>query len=385
MVNCAASSWGWRSTPTAASMPRRAIPGASPLDWNGTRRRSIDLNQGGFDDSYTGDLALDAERGILYAVDQANFRVAVIDAALAAGAGFRARGPAAVRAGAFAGPAQALRHQPRACSNTRRSPAPTRKQAREHRPAVPGLRIPQPRSRRGRRARRPPAARCRCPGWAIRTSREANSLAVVDVSDPAAPKVETFIRTGPAVRRGESRAAAARRAWLAAADRVFVSNANDDSITVIDAAHQPRRGGNPHPHSRAWRTCAACCPSGMALPRNIRLAAGGRGRHQCRRRDRHAPASASSGTFRRRGFPRAWRSMATPSSWPTRGATARGRTSRVAACSVRAAGDRSRSFPLPRPDDLDAPDRAGDARPTASSRRTARPPAAARTASATWS
>src|ERR1035437_1431374 len=53
------------------------------FDWNGAtpngRRRTIDLNQKGYDDSYTGDLALDSERGMLYVVDQANFRVAVID------------------------------------------------------------------------------------------------------------------------------------------------------------------------------------------------------------------------------------------------------------------------------------------------------------------
>jgi YVTN family beta-propeller protein len=36
-------------------------------------------SQGEFKDSYTGDLALDAERNILYVVDQANFRVAVVD------------------------------------------------------------------------------------------------------------------------------------------------------------------------------------------------------------------------------------------------------------------------------------------------------------------
>ncbi|MGH9627885.1 MAG: YncE family protein, partial [Bryobacteraceae bacterium] len=39
----------------------------------------VNLNTGGFQDSYTGDLAFDARRGLLYAVDQANFRVAVID------------------------------------------------------------------------------------------------------------------------------------------------------------------------------------------------------------------------------------------------------------------------------------------------------------------
>ena len=50
------------------------------FDWSSARRRVINLNQDGFNDSYTGDLAFDAERNILYAVDQANFRVAVIDA-----------------------------------------------------------------------------------------------------------------------------------------------------------------------------------------------------------------------------------------------------------------------------------------------------------------
>ena len=43
------------------------------------RRRAIDLNQKDYDDSYTGDLALDSEHNLLYVVDQANFRIAVID------------------------------------------------------------------------------------------------------------------------------------------------------------------------------------------------------------------------------------------------------------------------------------------------------------------
>src|SRR5205814_990975 len=51
----------------------------SYFDTNGERRRSIDLNQGGFADSYSADLALDTERNVLYVIDQANFRVAVVD------------------------------------------------------------------------------------------------------------------------------------------------------------------------------------------------------------------------------------------------------------------------------------------------------------------
>ena len=40
----------------------------SLYDWNAERRRAIDLNRNGFDDSYTGDLAYDAERNILYVI-----------------------------------------------------------------------------------------------------------------------------------------------------------------------------------------------------------------------------------------------------------------------------------------------------------------------------
>src|SRR5947208_275149 len=40
----------------------------------------VKLNQGGYRDSYTGDLAFDAARGLLFVVDQANFRLAIVDA-----------------------------------------------------------------------------------------------------------------------------------------------------------------------------------------------------------------------------------------------------------------------------------------------------------------
>ena len=98
--------------------PRKAIPGVSVCSiGSAARRRSIDFNQGDFKDSYTGDLALDAERGMLYVVDQANFRVAVVDLEIPPGDRFRARGAPAVRAGALARPQNALRDQRRACSS----------------------------------------------------------------------------------------------------------------------------------------------------------------------------------------------------------------------------------------------------------------------------
>src|SRR5208283_1614539 len=64
---------------------------------------------------------------------------------------------------------------------------------------------------------------------------ESNSLCVVDVSDPAAAKVAAFIRTGVPFGRN-SDGGSSPAGLLATADRVFVSNAGNDSITVIDAA-----------------------------------------------------------------------------------------------------------------------------------------------------
>ncbi|MBV9503845.1 MAG: hypothetical protein JO323_02450, partial [Acidobacteriia bacterium] len=45
----------------------------------GERRRTIDLNQTGFQGSFAGDLAVDTERGVVYAADPANQRLAVFE------------------------------------------------------------------------------------------------------------------------------------------------------------------------------------------------------------------------------------------------------------------------------------------------------------------
>ena len=44
----------------------------------GKRQAVLDLNQGGYRDSYSGDMAIDAVRGLLFVVDQANFRLVEI-------------------------------------------------------------------------------------------------------------------------------------------------------------------------------------------------------------------------------------------------------------------------------------------------------------------
>jgi uncharacterized membrane protein YgcG len=45
----------------------------------GGAKKIYDLNRDGFADSFTGDLAFDADRGVVYVLDQANFRLVAID------------------------------------------------------------------------------------------------------------------------------------------------------------------------------------------------------------------------------------------------------------------------------------------------------------------
>ncbi len=205
----------------------------SLFDWSSHRRRVIDLNQGGFDDSYTGDLAFDTERNVLYAVDQANFRVAVIDA--------RSRQVlASVRVGRLPF-ALALSPDRRKLYVTnlgmfeyRAIPGADPHQARATGLPFPAFGFPSAEAAAGveRQTARGPVV---VPGLGDPNVLESNSVCVVDVSTPASPKVETFIRTG--IPFGEqSHGGSSPSGIVATAGKVFVSNANDDSITVIDAA-----------------------------------------------------------------------------------------------------------------------------------------------------
>ncbi len=206
------------------------------FDWNNSvpegRRRTIDLNEKGFDDSYTGDLALDSERGMLYAVDQANFRIAVIDTRLR-------HVVASVKVGRLPF-AMTLSEDRRRLYVTNLGmfeyqaiPGADAKQAGATGLPFPAFGFPSSDASAGAE-RATERGAVKVPGLGDPNLRESNSVSVVDVSTPAAPKVESFIRTGlpfgPSVHGGSSPSGI-----LAAAGRVFVSNANDDSITVIDA------------------------------------------------------------------------------------------------------------------------------------------------------
>lgn len=204
----------------------------SLFDWNADRRRAIDLNQDGFDDSYTGDLALDSERGILYAADQANFRVAVIDT--------KSRQiVASVRVGRLPF-ALALSPDRRKLYVTnvgmfeyRAIPGADPKRARATGLPFPAFGFPSAEAAAGVE-RGTQSGPVQVPGLGDPNVPQSNSVCVVDVSTPAAAKVEAFVRTGLPF-GSESQGGSSPSGVLATADRVFVSNAANDSITVIDA------------------------------------------------------------------------------------------------------------------------------------------------------
>jgi YVTN family beta-propeller protein len=204
----------------------------SLIDWSADRRRVIDLNQNGFSDSYTGDLVFDAERNILYVVDQANFRVAVVDA-------HSREVTASVRVGrlpfalALAPDARKLY-----CTNLGLLEYHAVPGADPHQAAATGLDFPpfgfpsaEAASGANRRTARGTAA---IAGLGDPNAPESNSVSVIDVTDPDAPKVEATVRTGRPFGAG-SEGGSSPSGVLAAAGRVFVSNAGNDSITVIDA------------------------------------------------------------------------------------------------------------------------------------------------------
>jgi len=214
----------------------------SLYDWNSDRRRAIDLNQKGMnqkgmnqkgiDDSYTGDLALDAERNVLYVVDQANFRVAVIDT--------RTRlVTASVRVGrlpfalALSPDRRKLYVSNIGMFEYQVIPGADRKDPGATGLPFPAFGFPSPEAAAG--ALRPTArGPVKVPGLGDPNVKEANSVCVVDVSTPTTPKVVAFIPTGVPF-NPKSLAGSSPSGLVATADRIFVSNANDDSVTVIDA------------------------------------------------------------------------------------------------------------------------------------------------------
>lgn len=198
----------------------------------GSRKRVLDLNRDGFSDSFTGDLAFDPERKLLYALDQANFRLVTIDVA-------RRRLVTTLRLGRLPF-ALALSPDKRRAYVTnigmfeyKALPGADKQQARDTGLPFPAFGFPSPEAAAGVK-RATAKGEIEVPGLGDPNAQESNSLAVVNLENPAAPRIEAFIRTGRPFGNG-SDGGSSPSGVLATADRVFVSNGHNDSISVIDA------------------------------------------------------------------------------------------------------------------------------------------------------
>ncbi|MEI9975399.1 MAG: YncE family protein [Ignavibacteriota bacterium] len=232
----------------------------SLFDWSAARRRSIDLNQNGFKDSYTGELALDAERNLLYVVDQANFRVAVVD--------LRTRAVvASVRVGRLPF-ALALSPDRNKLYVTNigtfeykliRGVDPA--QAKTSGLPFPAFGFPGNEATTG--AKRPTEkGEVDVPGLGDPNVQESNSLCVIDVSTPSAAKIAAFIRTGTPI-GGNSFGGSAPAGVVATDDQIFVSNSGNDSITIIDPKTNAVLGEVPI-RIPGFETLRGVLPIGMA-------------------------------------------------------------------------------------------------------------------------
>jgi DNA-binding beta-propeller fold protein YncE len=194
----------------------------SLFDSSDERRRVVDLNQGGYHDSYTGDLAFDGERNILYVVDQANARVVAID-------GKTRQILTSVKAGRLPF-AMALSpdRQKLYVTNVGLLEYGAIANAGASDPRAAGLAFPAfgfPSAEAvGGGERSTAQGMVRVPGLGDPHAPAANSLCVIDVSNPAAAQVAAWIPIG-----GSPSGVAAT------ADRVFVSGAGSDAVTIIDA------------------------------------------------------------------------------------------------------------------------------------------------------
>ena len=199
----------------------------------GAKPALLDLNTHGFKDSYSGDLAFDRARGILYVVDQANFRVAVFDA-------HKRKYAASVRVGRLPFAIALSPDQRRAYVTNvgmfayRVLPHADAQRARETGLPFPPFGFPSKESQAGVSAKNGSGKTIRVPPLGNPNAPESNSVCVLDLADVRNPRVLKFVRTGLPFGAG-SLGGSAPAGVLATDTQVFVSNSTNDTISILDA------------------------------------------------------------------------------------------------------------------------------------------------------
>ncbi|MGD1069238.1 MAG: alkaline phosphatase family protein [Bryobacteraceae bacterium] len=200
---------------------------------SGNRLKLVDLNRGEWRNSFTADLTFDPARRLIFAIDQANFRVAIVDAR-------KGRVLSSIRVGrmpfaialspdgntAYVTNAGVFQYQP--------LPGATREDAKRTGLPFPAFGFPSEESLHGVK-RDTEAGTIDVPPLGDPNALASNSVCVIDVRDPLKPAILDWIRTGSPFDSNVF-GGSAPAAVLAVGDRIYVSNAHDDSITVISAS-----------------------------------------------------------------------------------------------------------------------------------------------------
>ncbi len=201
---------------------------------SGKLLQRYNLNFEKYRDSFSGDMVLDTARGMLYVVDQANFRVAVFDvrqhrplASVAVG-----RLPFAI---ALSPDQRRLYVSNVGMFQYKVFAGADRKRARETGLPFPPFGFPSPQALDGTTAKNGEGKTIVIPGLGDPNVPESNSLCVIDVADPARPSVVKFIRTGLPF-GPNSLGGSSPSGIVATGAKVYVSNSTNDSVSVIDAA-----------------------------------------------------------------------------------------------------------------------------------------------------
>lgn len=207
---------------------------------DGGRRRMVDIDSDQYHNSYTSDLAIDPVRHILFALDQANNRLVLIDTKKYNVLSSVSTGHMPVtialspdRYTAYVANIGMFRYRvlPGVVGDRSRAlPFPALAfPSSDSAPGVPALGDPN--------------------------ARESNSISVINVSNPQQPAVTAWIRTGPAVGAtvsngkdqptGTAMGGSAPFGILAVEDKIYVSNSHSDTITVISATSHRILGNIP--------------------------------------------------------------------------------------------------------------------------------------------
>ncbi len=165
------------------------------LDENsGNRQKIVNLDQGEWKHSFTADFAFDPVRHLIYAIDQANFRVAIVDtrkgqviSSVPVG-----RMPFAVVLApdgktAYVTNAGVFRYQP--------LPGASERDAKQTGLPFPAFGFPSPESLNGVK-RTTEAGVVDVPPLGDPNVRESNSVCVIGVEDPLKPTIQGWVRTG---------------------------------------------------------------------------------------------------------------------------------------------------------------------------------------------